>query len=126
MLECCGSSQTTQTHAVCLQVDHGHYSRTCQQPQVTLPPESPQVPSACAAQLGTDSTLSARLQEKIKAVLTKENVEANRLRLEVDVNDLQGYDAEVHRRYDPRACECCQRCQWPPGRQMNRCTSAAG
>eukprot|EP00891_Asterochloris_glomerata_P003690 jgi/Astpho2/3690/fgenesh1_pm.00060_%23_4_t len=36
--------------------------------------------------------------EKIKAVLTKENVEANRLRLEVDVNDLQGFDAEVHRR----------------------------
>ena len=57
-------------------------------------------PSARVAQLETDRTLSARLQEKIKAVLTKENVEANRLRLEVDVNDLQGYDAEVHRRYD--------------------------
>ena len=41
---------------------------------------------------------SAGMQEKIKAVLTKENVEANRLRLEVDVNDLQGYDAEVHRK----------------------------
>ena len=32
-------------------------------------------------------------------MLTKENVEANRLRLEVDVNDLQGYDAEVHRKW---------------------------
>lgn len=32
-------------------------------------------------------------------MLTKENVNANRLRLEVDVNDLQGFDAEVHSRW---------------------------